>query len=572
MKLATILSFAIVGPLIGATPDYILDAYRLPTNLDPPWKPGVYGGITNYPRGIILTNSPYNLDPTGVTNCDVGMAQAITDETNGKSIYLPTPGNYKFTNSIRIPPGKNIHIVSDNPSNTWIRSTIPSGGTYDTAIMVGGSTARVTPDVTSGYSRGSTSIVVSSSSGMFVGQYCILRHKTNDSAVVYGPSQDSNGMYQGQGFKVTSISGTTIGIDRPLYWSNYNASFGPFLWALTSQTEWSGVENIGIDCSPSSAKNHAIYFWGAVNCYFKNIIATNANEETVVYYYSGRNQVTDSDIENHNSYSSSSRYSVVYANMATDNLTMCCICEGNNLGVVTMLGACGNVTAYCYSHRGFGVGYPTDNAMKGGYNSHGDNPNYNLFEGNVTPWAQEDSFWGASRYETIVLSHLTRQSDYDTNGNHSPQGNPAIYIEANNHYHSAVGNILGLPRDVGTPVTNAYVFGYDRPNNIDNADPLSLSTFLGHENYNFADGSTTIVPGLSTNIPYSWFLGTNKPTWFKQVTWPVGTVKNSTITNLTLATVYNPAMARYYGINIEAPTSGQEKLALARSGVIHGGL
>src|SRR5256885_1978601 len=391
-----------------ATTDYVIESYRLPTTNDPAWLPGVRGGIPIYPQGIILTNAPYSLDPTGVIPIDTGLSNAIVAETNGKAMLLPA-GDYKLTNYTKIPHTKQIVIRGPDYTGTnplaWIHTTwTNSGSPYAAFLFNDDNATRVSPDVTSGYTRGSTSVVVSSVSGISLGNLIVLRHKTNDPAFYKGYSEAPGNSqfltnYQSQSFKVTSISGTTIGFDRPIYWSNYNASFGPYLSVLQNNISLCGIENIGIGF-PSNGNNDAgVKFSYADNCWMKNCVVTNNANQDVELFFAYDCEIRDNIIKYHSAYSSSSKYSVVLGAGTSDCLVENNIAQGNNLGIVCLLGACGNVIGYNFGFQGFGAGYPTDNAMKGGMNSHGDLAQFNLWEGNVFPWWQMDDFWGANMFE-----------------------------------------------------------------------------------------------------------------------------------------------------------------------------
>src|SRR2546429_2335843 len=260
-----------------AATDYIIPPARLPTTNDPPWLPGVRGGIPVYPVGITVTNSPYSLDPSGVTPCDTGFDSAVAAETNGKALIFPA-GIYKLTNTHTIPYTKQIVLRGAGKTLTKLNCTWTNSGSPYAVINFGNDATRVSPDVTSGYSRGSTSVVVSSSSGISLGNLILLRHKTNDPAVYMGYSQAGTlsslflTNYQSQAFKVTSISGTTIGFDRPIYWSNYNATFGPYLSVLQHNISLSGMEDMTVGFAVGNNNDSGIAFNYADNCWLKNCL------------------------------------------------------------------------------------------------------------------------------------------------------------------------------------------------------------------------------------------------------------------------------------------------------------
>ena len=119
-------------------------------------------------------------------------------------------------------------------------------------------------------------------------------------------------------------------------------------------------------------------------------------------------------------------------------------------------------------------------------------------------------------------------------------------MDSTNYHMTAVGNIIGSPRDSGDPDPGIEL-DWDRRNSVQNHDVMLTNTFFNHYNYEFRNGSITSSNGYSGVLPGSFYL-TSKPSWFGNLAWPAigpDVNTNNTITNSAVI----PAQARFLGQN-----------------------
>jgi hypothetical protein len=499
------------------------------------WTPGVPGGIPSYPNSVNVRNFGARAD--GTNDDSAAFTSAILACTNGGAVYAPA-GTYRLNSTVNFSSPKSIVVRGDGPTKTVFLSSGPSG-----AFIFGNNTTRTLQSVTGGFARGSTNLTVANAGGLVVGQMCrFLQH--DDPTEVFG-SVSSTSDHQAQLFRIVAMNGTSITIDSPIIYEGYSLAFQPYLEQFHNAAILCGIEDLGLNYSGTYDNN--IYFYIADRCWVRNVASTNAVHSNISLIESYQCTVRDSQTYYHQVYDSNARYGVQLAQHSTACLVENNILQGNNAGVIIQGSACANVVAYNYSDMGFGMGYPTDNAVKGGYSCHGELANFNLFEGNVAPYYSTDDYWGCNRTSTLLRNWWRRVSYYDTKRSISTIG-PAVYVDATNYYHSVVGNVLGLPSHSGT--SDEMEIGYARRsgNNYPSSPAdtnVIASTFL-HGNFSFAYGSTQWSPVVDHTVPNSYYLS-SKPAWFGSLAWPpIGPDVNvtNTITNAPVI----PAQARYLGI------------------------
>ena len=213
----------------------IIPASRLITWQD---KVGVDGGI-----------------PTRSTICATLTSSATAAQINtaisacpaGQVVYLGA-GTYTLTSGITI--NKGITLRGAGASSTILKYT-GSGGYIITISNGGGIGSGV--NITSGYTKDSASIVVSSASGLAEGGL-IWIDQLNDGDLVTnvgaggtctwcGRSSGTRSMAQIS--EVTSVAGTTIGIDPVMHYT-YTASLDPEIAIVTSVVSSAGIEDLKI--------------------------------------------------------------------------------------------------------------------------------------------------------------------------------------------------------------------------------------------------------------------------------------------------------------------------------------
>ena len=97
--------------------------------------------------------------------------------------------------------------------------------------------------------------------------------------------------------QVTSVSGNTIGISRPLYYT-FKSSLSPNIMKLTIPTQKAGIESIKLWGSTNSRSNPHIDIDGCAFCWLKDVETYNTPDVAKAYpilmQYSYGNEVRDS--------------------------------------------------------------------------------------------------------------------------------------------------------------------------------------------------------------------------------------------------------------------------------------
>jgi PKD repeat protein len=482
------------------------------TDIIPPdrridWKPGIEGGIPTYPVAINVKNSPYNARGDGISNDTAAIQQAIANCPSRSAVYLPA-GTYRLTSQLSIGT-KSIVLRGDGPGRTFLKSE--SGGQGISIAEESGPI--LSRGLSSGYTKGSTTITVSSVSGLSVGNY-ILVNQTNDPSVC----EDMHS-YQydaiAQMVKITAISGNTLTINRPLYYT-YSASFSPKVEKYAC-VEGAGVEDLYIEMV--NAADASIRLWAAANCWVKNVESYNAGAAHVRLKECYACVVRSSYFHHAHGYAGSEGYGVFLFGRNTDNLIEDNILYHLRHGVTIEWGGCGNVIAYNYATRFYDESYPNTDWLMESLHAHGGHPYMNLFEGNICPNVVFDNAIGSSRHNTAFRNHAERYSQgASLNLN-------AIEVQMNNLYENVIGNVLCRPGDTGSyevqsSARGVYKLGCNQ-SDCSAPDPRSKATLLRHGNFDYVTGTTHWDPAIEErNLPNSYYL-TSKPSFFGTLPWPM---------------------------------------------------
>lgn len=518
------------------------------------WRPGVRGGITNYP--ICNSIADYGAVGDGTTDNYGAFTNAIAHCTNGGAVRVPA-GTYAIAKSVTIAYPKSIVIRGDNRETSIIKATSASDSSGH--MIFAHDFSRNTYVITSA-TAGQSNIVLTSVAGISVGQYALIR-QSNDTAVVFGHlssgATNSSSWWQGQMFQITNISGTTLTVDRPIYPVTYSSTWNYKLDVFTACVAYSGLEDLTVWVTDATTDRAAVFFGGAANCWLKNCILTNSQNSEVDTWWAYALEIRECRIENHQVYDSNARYAISLNHEASDCLVEFNILQGHNICVSVQQGATGNVIGYNFCDRGWGLGFPTDTGTIGGINSHGDNACFNLYEGNVVPYIQHDEFWGENNHETDYRNWLTRYAYYNTTTNISQLTDPALFVDSTNYNMTTVGNVLGAPRNSGG-ASSSYQIGWKRGGSSVNDFTVSNSWF-NHLNFDFRNGTVSTSNGISTTLCNSLYL-TNKPTWFSNLAWPPIGPDISASTNNSITNTQNiiPAQAMYYKIDFSSPAVGPQ--------------
>ena len=538
-------AFAAAPPLnltIGST-----TVYALPGDRHVPWEVGVPGGIPGYAVGVNVKNAPFNAVGDGLADDTAAFRAAIAACAVGNAVYVPA-GTYKLTGPLQITKGI---VLRGAGSGSSVLLTSASSGVG--AIFIYGSSSSTVSACVSGYTKGATSLALASASGFHVGDYARIQ-QSNDSAVVEGSVPSWSSIYQGQMFRVTSISGNTIGINRPLYYT-YNPALNIQVKKINCVVN-AGVEDLLI--SMSGTCDSIVYVCEAAGCWVQNVESTNCNQHHVCLDQTFECEVRTCYFHNATTFVSGG-YGMSLCNLATDNLVEDNIMYYLRHGVVLQDGASGNAVAYNYTAQTFGTdpaGNPSDNYLMPSILCHGGHPIMNLVEGNIASELMCDNYWGSSRDNTFLRNWSQRYSL--GLGLVVQYGLWPVRVDAQNYYESFVGNILGMPGQTYNYVhSSTNLLGRDNsrltnPMQDDLCYPVvdsqAQATLIYHGNYDFALGATFWDPtDPSRTIPSSFYLS-GKPSWFGSLSWPPFGPDVNTSSSIVNSPAI-PAQARFLGIS-----------------------
>ena len=383
--------------------------YSLPASRVTGWSSaGVMGGIPS--RTTIYKTIQASSYGSGSTDASSAINSALSSCPAGQVVLLSS-GTFKIAGTINVP--SNVTLRGSGPQSTILSFTGKGMG-----ILIGGhmapygSTATSSSNavaILSGYTKGSSSIVLSGSlSGLAAGSLLWLS-ELNDSSVPVTPyggggqctwCDDGLGGTRnlGQVVRVTSVSGKTIGIDPPMN-TTYSSSLSPLAIVVTnSPTSGAGVESLQVyDNNSGLTSNFA--FQGTYNCWIENVESNYSDADHVEIDYSTHDTVADSYF--HDSFvhtAGTSDSDLLLETWSSANLIQNNVFRRLHCSVMLRGGVSGNVTAYNYFDGDFDSGSQTVLMYPIGF--HGAHPEYNLFEGNVANMVNDDSIWGSSSDET----------------------------------------------------------------------------------------------------------------------------------------------------------------------------
>ena len=525
-----LLSLALFGCLAASAVD------PLPANRK---AAGVgWGGLVGVPGGIPKRTTIFTNIPAGSMTTTI--IQACLDQCPSNQVVQLAAGTYSLgsltitRNGVTLRgAGPNSTIINcssyfciGQPSAWWNEFQTPVAGNHR--------------DWTAGYAQGTTTITVSSTAGMTVGNLLFMDQVNDADTTAYSPVNPDGPYVTGEytsvahpllGYdriqfqmnRIKSISGNQITLTEPLYMPNWNASLLPQVWFETTPRviEMSGIEDLAIRTGGGSGGIYLQYTYG---CWAKNndiSIGTTAHIGYIFQVMCVRSEVRHNYLHDTGV---ADRYGIhtrmVGGTLVEDNII-------NAHSTMLMVnGVSGSVYAYNYGtnldqNSGF---------MVQGLLTHGGTPNMCLFEGNRTPQFGLDNQWNNSSY---LVSFRNRHVGKDDLG--IATGNmQAVAIMATNRHASVIGDVLGKSgvntwyQDDGTTSchdgSRVFYLGLESGGNgcSGSYDPLVAATLV--RAFNWTSATTTnggiVADGYtSADLPSSYYLS-SKPAYFGSLKWP----------------------------------------------------
>ena len=499
----------------------------LPASRTVDWtSAGIPGGIPSAGWPVCAT-----LSPSGTADDSVAIQNALNGAP-ARSVVLLRPGVYNIHRGSKVaynhaddqPSGvyecglyinKSVVLRGSGPDKTIIRygdgaNIISIGYTYLSASRVS------FVNVTSGATKGSTSLALADASGIAAGSYMVVT-QPNPADSDGNPLVDIHGYGGGsasghdmptyamtQIVRVAAVDKDTVTIERPLYLSYTNA---PRVYLLPAMLEDAGLENVRLQSTASSGsrivyKNINLESCG--RCWVTNCESDMAVDRSHIYLSDCygceiRNNFLD-DAYNHNS---GLDYAIFLEFRNSENLVENNIVRKARHSLI-MNGGSGNVFAYNY----------TVDAYMGEYHNslpdtitHAAHPYMNLWEGNVCPNMEFDFTHGSSSHNTLFRNYLNMTSTNPDTGRPMTGALYAITIAYYNNYENVFGNVIGL---YGSPNTaEAYQISADE-------DLAPCIYKLGY----FDDGRTpTPNAALSAKVERTLLRGGNWDSLTRTVVW-----------------------------------------------------
>jgi PKD repeat protein len=502
-----------------------LSAEIIPQSVRTDWSGvGIPGGIPN--RTTIYTT----LTPSA-TVADIN--NAINNCPSNQVVFL-SAGTYTLNGRIQMKNG--VTLRGAGPASTILVNTevLLNNPNYNYPYK--------SPTVvswTSGHSQGETNLVLSSTSGLQVGQILAIDQLNvgivNEAAVCSSCDRSLAGNRSLQEFKlVTAINGNTVTISPGVYAPLFTDTASPqaWFWPKAYTLMMAGVEDLRINGTPGG---QVIDVDCAYACWVKNVYVYQGNTFGIRLWGTKNIEIRHCTIDTLVGGSASSIYGFEFR-WSSDFLV-----EDNIITTVPndkWEGISGGVFAYNF---GTNFVYSPSTWLGETMMLHGGFPHMNLWEGNYFPNWLADNIKGSGGYSTLFRNRLTGWEAGKTGGTY------AISVYQNEYYVNVVGNILGT-RGYHTVYSSSA--GGGNIYQIGTSDPFALSTILRHGNYDMVSPSIVWTASIADhNIPSSLFRST-KPAYFGDRAWPpydpVGNPNGGTFTNI-------PAGYRYL-FGVDPPT------------------
>ena len=552
-------------------------AQMLPISRTVDWtQVGIQGGVPSGNWPIYTT-----LSASGGADDSVAIQKALdaahTAYPHG-AVVLLNPGNYTLHRASIVAYNRTddyaagiyeCGLVIDH-SNVVLRGSGPNKTTFnygDGANIISLGTTYLSAsnvvfiNVTSTANKGANSITLANTTGISVGTILVVTQKnptdTDGNPLVdtkgYGGSSASghnllnNAMTQIN--RVTSISGSTVTLEVPLY---FNYDTVPQVYVLPNIVQNSGIENLRIvgthTSGPQQYKN--INLESCASCWVINCESDDCVDRAHIYlsdcyrcqiqnnYLNGALNASGTGIN-----TSGEDYALFleFRNSA-------CLMENNIIHLArhsqVMNGGSGNVWGYNYDVNPYMGEYHNTLPDRG---SHAAHPYMNLWEGNDMPNIEMDFTHGSNSHNTFFRNYINLISNNPDTGSPMTGAIYAINMAYQSNYENIIANVLGPygSRNTATSYQNnadaghtssIYTLGYwddggTASPNLTSSAKVENTMLRGGNwdsntntvvwNNNVPSGSLASTYLAFQQVPVSLYKS-SKPTWFTATgaAWP----------------------------------------------------
>ena len=355
----------------------------------------------------------YGADPTGVADSTTAIQNTINNTPSGEVAYIPA-GTYKLTASLT--SKANVTVRGDGIGLTILK---PSSGSYGNGLFNNsGDYPDHTPTITitSGGTKGSTSVTVNTTTGAAVNKLITVSARNpvwvHYDASLYGegPTDDGHDKTRilNSTHYITNITGTTITFSPPL---PFDMSDTPMITPWTIILNGFGIEGITFDLV-NGVVTAAVYWSHAYGCWLKNVEVKNASSRQLwakksinceireCYFHDTSGSIFDPNHEGLDLVQNDCFWLIednIFARAGKPQVIL-----GDWGG-----GCNGNVIAYNYFVAPDGTG-SSPLLVSIGIN-HGPHNLMNLIEGNVAQSTKSDGYYGSASHDTFLRNYSQRR-------------------------------------------------------------------------------------------------------------------------------------------------------------------
>ena len=506
----------------------------------------VIGGI---PSGGWTTSLITGLHNGGIVD-DAPVINAAINAASPNTVLLIPAGTYKIAGYVYMKSGVVLRGAKQQgfppflPATDASATTIVFGSGGLLFFRGGDKTTNWFPgaqqgiSITAGYTQGSTSLTLSSSSGLAVGNYVAV-YQNKDTAAIddkgftwLGEDSGPDPHVWAQYTKITNIAGNVITIDPPLYQVTPNPT-GQSVRKQTFGITNAGIENMRID---GGGYYRILWLQFCSFCWITGVETYNAGSNSagsphIWTEFCYANEYSHNYCHFGAGHDSGANYGIEFYHWNSRHKVENNVVRETRHSIVFEGGGTGCVMLYNYTDDNWESVQGQPNTRDASFLSedqvgnHGAHPYMNLWEGNWASCWWGDYTQGSSSYITAFRNSFSgKQTSYSLV---NPWLWNVIEVETYNRYFNLIGNIIGnstmttgtvIDNNNGGPLPTMFRFGHSSTGG-GYTDSQSYSTAILHGNYDFVSDSVHDWASPDHTLPISLYY-TAKPAFFGNLAWP----------------------------------------------------